>query len=55
MIPQPPALPIRQIFAPTGEFGGFSFFGDVLTTPAVLVAVLASIRLLCVCVHAHDV
>ena len=45
---------LHQVFAPTGEFGGFSFFGGVLTTPAVLAAVLAFIRPLCVCVHACD-
>ena len=48
--PKPSVSSLHQDSAPIGELGGFSLFGVVLMTFAVLAVIFASIRPLCTCV-----
>ena len=52
--PEPSVSFWHQDPAPIGELGGFCSFGVVLMTSAILAVVVASIQLLCVCLHPLD-
>ena len=52
--PHPSALPMRRIFAPTGEFGIFGLFGVLLMVLRVFAVVLVRFQLLYTFLHVAD-
>ena len=48
------SLPLHQASAPIGKLGGFCSFGVLLMFSIAFVAIFASTRVLCVCVHPRD-
>ena len=53
-LPEPSASPRYLILGPMGEFGGFDFFGVLLTCSVLFSVIIALIRLFSACVHVHD-